>query len=87
MTQQGGPEDLDRDQAAYALATLSIDDIEFLSGLRTDLESTLWRYGFALSPREKQIVRDSFQYSDLSDEEIVEVLRQGKVDRDRHWPW
>jgi hypothetical protein len=60
-----------------ALAILSINDVQFLSAVRTDLESTLWRYGFALSPEEMDEAR---QYltdgATLSDEAIIQGLRE-----------
>jgi hypothetical protein len=88
VQQQGGTDEFERNEAAMALAILSIYEDEFLHNLRTNLESTLWRYGFALSPREMEIVRDTFgEHSDLSDEDFIEVLRQGIVERVRHWPW
>ena len=59
-----------------AVATLSIHDAAFLSGLRTDLHSTLWSRGFALSPKEMSDAREYFTArADDSDEEIARDLR------------
>lgn len=80
MEQQGGPEESGRTEALMALAILSIHAPGFLSEARTNLESTLWRYGFALSPEE---MRDASNYfadrAALSDQEIVDGLREQLV--------
>ena len=60
MTEQGGSYELDRDGAARAVAILSLHEDRFLSGLRDNPESTLWSYGFALSPREMETIRGAF---------------------------
>lgn len=76
MEQEGAPEALRRNEAGEALATLSMHDPYFLTGIRTDLESTLWRYGFALSPREMQTARDYLtENTELSDEEFIQNVR------------
>jgi hypothetical protein len=83
VEQQGPTEGFRREEALTALAELSIAHPPFLSGLRGNLEFTLWRYGFALSPREMQEARNYLAaYAELSDEEILENLRS--VDR-RWW--
>lgn len=76
MERQGGTEEYRRDEALMAVATLSIHDADFLNGLRTNFESTLWRRGFALSPKEMSDARAYFTArADDSDEEIVRDLR------------
>jgi hypothetical protein len=58
-----------------AVARLSIGDPEFLNGLRADLESALWRYGFALSPQETREAREYFAAkTNDSDDDIVRDL-------------
>lgn len=77
MEQQGGSEAFRRDEALVALAVLSIYAPGFLYELRTNPESTLWRYGFALSPDEMREARDYFaERASLSDDEIVRGLRE-----------
>lgn len=76
MVGQEGTGEFRRDEALMAVATLSLHDAEFLRSLRTDLESALWRYGFALSPIEIKDAREYFAAkADDSDEEIVRDLR------------
>lgn len=90
MTEQGGSYELDRDGAARAVAILSLHEDRFLSGLREDPETTLWNYGFALSPREMELVRETFaaaQDRGLSDEDIVERIREADQLERRIWPW
>lgn len=41
-----------------AVARLSISDDDFLRGMKRDPASTLWRYGFALSPQEMREATD-----------------------------
>jgi hypothetical protein len=85
VEQQGNTEGLRREKAAMALVLLLISDDEFLNGLRTNPEVALWSYGFALSPREMEEVRNLFEVtSDLSDQEIIDgVEERGR----RAWPW
>ena len=85
MEQQGNTEGLRREKAAMALVLLLIGDDEFLNGLRTNLEVALWSYGFALSPREMEEVRNLIEVtSDLSDQEIRDSLEE---EERRRWPW
>jgi len=64
-----------RNGAREALAILSIHDEYFLRSLRNDLESTLWDYGFALSPDEMKRVREYLgTHSDESDQIIKGLL-------------
>jgi hypothetical protein len=82
MEQQGGTEAFWREEALMALAELSIGYPQFLSDLRDNLESTLWRYGFALSPQEMQKARYFLaQQEELSDEDLLERLSSA----DRRW--
>jgi hypothetical protein len=85
VEQQGNTEGLRREKAAMALVLLLISDDEFLYGLRTNPEVALWSYGFALSPREMEEVKNLIEVtSDLTDE----AIRVGLEDRDRRaWPW
>ena len=77
MEQQGGPEESGRTEALMALAILSIYAPGFLSEVRANLESTLWRYGFALSPEEMRDASDYFaERATLSDQDIVDGLRE-----------
>jgi hypothetical protein len=77
VEQQGGPEEFGRTEALMALAILSINAPGFLSEVRTNLESTLWRYGFALSPEEMRDASDYFaERATLSDQDIVDGLRE-----------
>jgi hypothetical protein len=77
VEQQGGPEESGRTEALMALAILSIHAPGFLSEVRTNLESTLWRYGFALSPEEMRDASDYFaERATLSDQDIVDGLRE-----------
>jgi hypothetical protein len=77
VEQQGGPEESGRTEALMALAILSIHAPGFLSEVRTNLESTLWRYGFALSPEEMRVASDYFaERATLSDQDIVDGLRE-----------
>jgi hypothetical protein len=85
VEQQGNTEGLRREKAAMALVLLLIGDDEFLNGLRTNLEVALWSYGFALSPREMEEVRNLIEVtSDLSDQEIRDSLEE---EERRRWPW
>ncbi len=90
MAQQGGSEygreteEVRRDPALEALALLAIDEgqlsaynDQFLRGIRTALEPTLWDYGFALSPKEVEDVKDFIEKTaSLSNEEFVRNLRE-----------
>jgi hypothetical protein len=75
VTQQGGTEEFRRDRALEALAILSINDTYFLSSLRDNVESTLWDYGFALSPDEMYAVRQYLtEHAQESDQQIIDLL-------------
>jgi hypothetical protein len=98
VPQQGDAEGFERDEVALALFILSINDVQFLKGLRTDPGSTLWRHGFALSPKEMETVRDTFadkEISYLKDEEIIEKARREQekeketpsIRATRRWPF
>jgi hypothetical protein len=88
--QQGETEEIKRDKALEALAILSTGDFtlleedlvhpeNFLKGMRTDVESTLWDYGFALSSQEMQDVKAFLEETaSLSDEEFVERIKSRK---------
>ena len=77
MEQQGGTQEFRRDKALEALAILSMYESGFLSEIRDDLESTLWRYGFALSPQEMWEARHYLtQTAELTDEEILQRLKE-----------
>jgi hypothetical protein len=66
-----------------ALAELSMGYPRFLSEARNNLEFTLWRYGFALSPREMEEARNYLAaHAGQTDEEILQSLQS--VDR-RWW--
>ena len=88
MAQQGETEEIRRDKALEALAILSTGDFtrleedlvhteHFLNGMRTDVEPTLWDYGFALSPKEVEDVKDFIENTaSLSDEEFVRHIKE-----------
>ena len=88
--QQGETEEIKRDKALEALAILSTGDFtlleedlvhpeHFLNGMRTDVESTLWDYGFALSSQEMQDVKAFLEETaSLSDEEFVGRIKSRK---------
>jgi hypothetical protein len=90
QAQQGETEEITRDKALEALAILSTGDFtlleedlvhpdQFLKGMRTDVESTLWDYGFALSSQEMQDVKAFLEETtSLSDEEFVERIKSRK---------
>ncbi len=90
VAQQAETEEIRRDKALEALAILSTGDFtrleedlvhpdHFLKGMRTDVESTLWDYGFALSPQEMQDVRAFLEETaSLSDEEFVGRIKSRK---------
>jgi hypothetical protein len=79
---QEGTEAFRREEALMALAELSIGYPQFLSDLRDNLESTLWRYGFALSPQEMQEARNFLAaHAELSDDDLLQRLRSA----DRRW--
>ena len=72
MEQQGEAEKFRREEALMAVAHVSIREPRFLHGARTNLEHTLWRYGFALSPGEMRAVRKYFDAKKgLDDQEII----------------
>jgi hypothetical protein len=82
VEQQGGTEAFRREEALMALAELSIGYPQFLSDLRDNLEATLWRYGFALSPEEMQAARYFLAgHAELSDDDLLQRLRSA----DRRW--
>ena len=82
MERQGGTQEFRRDKALEALAILSIYEPGFLGGIRDDLESTLWRYGFALSPQEMWEARHYLtQNAELTDDEILQRLKE----QDSRW--
>lgn len=69
---------------------MSLYEDGFLSGLRDDPETTLWNYGFALSPREMVTIREAFGTArdrGLSDEDILERIREADQLERRIWPW
>ena len=77
MAQPGDAEGFVRDGAAEALILLLASDRGILDGLRTNPETTLWNYGFALSPRELESVRSFIQYTSAqSFEETLNQLQQ-----------
>ena len=58
-----------------AVAHVSIREPQFLRGARNNLEHTLWRYGFALSPGETRAVEKYFEATNsLDDQEIIDDL-------------
>jgi hypothetical protein len=75
VEQQGEAEKFRREEALMAVAHVSIREPQFLEGARTNLEHTLWRYGFALSPGETRAVRKYFDATNgLDDQEIIDDL-------------
>jgi hypothetical protein len=64
-------------EALWGLTALAIHDREFRSEALRNLESTLWRYGFALSPQEVDRVRQ-FQenVANMKDEDLVRELER-----------
>jgi len=78
MERQEGTGGFRRDEALMAVARLSIGDPEFLNGLRADLESALWRYGFALSPQETREAREYFaaKTGDTDDDVVRDLENQ-----------
>ena len=76
-----------------AVARLSIGDPEFLNGLRADLESALWRYGFALSPQETREAREYFaaKIGDGDDDVVRDLENQLReyalVEANGWWRW
>jgi hypothetical protein len=76
VEQQGGTEEFRRDKALEALAILSIGEPGFLGGIRDNLESTLWRYGLALSPQEMREARYYLtENAELTNDEIIQRLQ------------
>jgi hypothetical protein len=71
-------DEVKRYEALMAVLTLATNDREFLRGMRTEPEATLWRYGIVLSPSEMALVRGQLEErSDLRDEEFLrQVSRQ-----------
>lgn len=98
MAQQEGyergreTEEFKRDTALRALGILSIEggqlsayDDQFMRGITTALEPTLWDYRFALSPKEVEDVKDfSEKTASLSDEDFVRHLK-GTLKLERRW--
>ena len=82
-----------RDEALMAVARLSIGGPEFLNGLRADLESALWRYGFALSPQETREAREYFaaKTGDTDDDVVRDLEYQLREyppdDASGWWRW
>jgi hypothetical protein len=84
VDQGGGTGQLRREEALMAVAFASIRDPQFLSGAKTNLEHTLWRYGFALSPQEMQEVRRYFDAKGgLDDQAIIDDLEEEQLKRFR----
>jgi hypothetical protein len=85
-------EEFRRDAALRALSMLSIEggelsanDDQFLRSMTTALEPTSWDYGFALSSKEMEDVKDFMEKTaSLSDEEFVRHLR-GTLKLERRW--
>jgi hypothetical protein len=85
-------EEFRRDTALRALGILSIEggqlsayDDQFMRGITTALEPTLWDYRFALSPKEVEDVKDfSETTASLSDEDFVRHLK-GTLKLERRW--
>jgi hypothetical protein len=81
-----------RDTALRSLDILSIKggqlsayDDQSLRGTTTTLDPTSWDYGFALSPKEVEDVKDFMEKSaSLSDEEFVRHIR-GTLELERRW--
>ena len=81
-----------RDTVLRALGILSIEggqssayDDQSIRGITTALEPTSWDYGFALSPKEVEDVKDfSEKTASLSDEEFVRHLK-GTLKIERRW--
>jgi hypothetical protein len=75
VEQQGEAEKFRREEALMAVAHVSIREPQFLQGARANLERTLWRYGFALSPGEMRAVKKYFDDTNsLEDQEIIDDL-------------
>ena len=76
-----------------AVARLSIGDPEFLNGLRDNLESALWRHGFALSPQETREAREYFaaKTGDTDDDVVRDLKNQLREyppdDASGWWRW
>jgi hypothetical protein len=85
-------EEFRRDTALRALRILSVEggqlsayDDQFMRGITTALEPTLWDYRFALSPKEVEDVKDfSEKTASLSDEDFVRHLK-GTLKLERRW--
>jgi hypothetical protein len=85
-------EEFKRDTALRALGILSIEggqlsayDDQFMRGITTALEPTLWDYRFALSPKEVEDVKDfSEKTASLSNEDFVRHLK-GTLKLERRW--
>jgi hypothetical protein len=85
-------EEFKRDTALRALGILSIEggqlsayDDQFMRGITTALEPTLWDYRFALSPKEAEDVKDfSEKTASLSNEDFVRHLK-GTLKLERRW--
>jgi hypothetical protein len=71
-----------RGEALDGLVTLAIEDVQFRRGAVEDLEGTLWRYGFALTPREMEEVREYHSsVAGMTDQQILEDLESGPEGR------
>jgi hypothetical protein len=77
VEQQGEAETFRREEALMAVAHVSIREPRFLQGARNNLEHTLWRYGFALSPGEVWAVKEYFRATNrFDDQEIIDDLKK-----------
>ena len=77
MERQEGTGEFRRDEALMAVARLSVSDADFLRDMRRSPASTLWRYGFALSPREMQEVEDFLgNRRDAGDDDVRGALQE-----------
>ncbi|QIN81810.1 hypothetical protein GBA63_03515 [Rubrobacter tropicus] len=77
MERQEGTGGYRRDEALMAVARLSISDADFLRGMKRDPASTLWQYGFALSPQEMREAEDFLgNRRDAGDDDIREDLER-----------
>ena len=75
-----------REDILRVLASQASKDSEFLRRARKDLEGTLIRYGYQLTPEEMRLV-EGFrrQTARISDEELAQTLTNG-LDRRRGRP-
>jgi hypothetical protein len=66
-------------EALKGLTVLAIHDDQFRRGAIDDLEGTLRRYGFDLTPQEMERVRDAHEdISGRSDEDVLREMREGE---------